>query len=141
MRINVTRRPTDIEAGTKCTTLGPTAFAGCRDVDVIIRSTALSTLNGGQKGYVTGKAPSSTWTRPSQPALHHARSGPRRLPPRHHRQLAGRTTSAVGFTAYTSTGKVFHEAFLGGSKPIRQTGTKSVTNTVLIGGGYISSHP
>jgi len=136
MRINVTG------GGTKCTTLGPTAFTGCRDVDVIIRSTALSTLNGGQKGYVTGKA-TVQYLDAADPSRRYttleATLGDFRLDIIDNSQAG--TTSAIGFTAYTSAGKVFHEAFAGGSKPIRQAGVKSVTNTVLIGGGYISSHP
>jgi hypothetical protein len=143
MRINVTDGGTsDTRLGTDCTTLGPTAFTGCRDVDMIIRNTALSTLNGGQKGYVTGKALVQA-VDAADPGRRYAALetalGDFRLDIIDNSQAG--TTSAFGLTAYTSTGKVFHEAFAGGTRPIRQAGIKSVTNTVLIGGGYISSHP
>ena len=141
VRVNVTDGGTGAKLGTS-PTLGPTAFTGCRDVDVIIRSTALSTLNGGQKGYVTGKA-LAQYVDAADPSRRYAgletALGDFRLDIIDNSQAG--TTSAFGFTAYTSKAAVFHEAYAGGSKPVRQSGVKAVTNTVLIGGGYISSHP
>jgi len=144
MRINVTDGGTTAtKAGTTCTTIGPTAFTGCRDVDVVIRSTTQTTLNAGQKGYLTGLV-TVQYVDAADPAQRYKAfeysGGAFRLDIIDNSQAG--TTSAYGFTAYLANGTtVFHQAYLGGSKPVNQTGIKAVTNTVLIGGGYISSHP
>ena len=116
-----------------------TGFTGCRDVDVIIRSSSLATLNAGQKGYLTGKVvvqlrdaadPTKSYSSISDAAnLVQYIGGDFRLDIIDNSQAG--TTSAIGFTAYRLDGKVFHQANAGGTK---QSGIKSVTNTVLIGG-------
>ena len=145
MRINVTDGGTTAtKPGTTCTAIGPTAYAGCRDVDVVIRSTTQTTLNAGQKGYLTGKV-TIQYVDAADPAYRYTAletanpGGDFRLDIVDNSQAG--TASAYGFTAYLTTLKVFHQAYAGGSKPISQTGIKVATNTVVVGGGYISSHP
>ena len=127
--------------GNPCTVLGPTANTGCRDVDVVIRSAGLATLNAGQKGYLTGTV-TVEFLDAANPSVHYAgfeyAGGDFRLDIVDNSQQGA--TSELGFTAYQGN-KVFHQAYIPASKPIRQGGIKSVTNTVLIGAGYISSHP
>ncbi len=138
--VYVYRMRIDVATGSKCTAIGPTLFAGCRDVDVIIRSMTQTTLNAGQKGYLTGKV-TVQYLDAADPTKRYAAfeysGGDFRLDIVDNSQAG--TPSAFGLTAYKSNGKtVFHEASTGS---IKQTGIKSVTNTVIIGGGYISSHP
>jgi hypothetical protein len=109
-------------------------------VDVVIRSVTQTTLNAGQKGYLTGKV-TVQYLDAADPTQRYAAfeysGGDFRLDIIDNSQAG--TPSAFGLTAYRPNGKtVFHEAFTGST---RQTGIKSVTNTVIIGGGYISSHP
>ncbi len=128
------------KAGDLCTALGPIAGTGCRDVDVIIRSASLSTINGGQKGYLTGTV-IAEYLDAANPTIRYAfpyLGGDFRLDVVDNSQSG--TTSEFGFTAYQGN-KPFHQAYIPATKAIRQGGIKSVTNTVLIGDGYISSHP
>jgi hypothetical protein len=123
-----------------CTTMGN----GCTDVDIIIRSNAISALNTGTTltypltGFATGHAAVQ---------FVNAYSGG------HYTQFeftngffrldildnsSGGSTDKYGFSAYRGNGLIFHQAYVGASA---QTGILSKTNEITIGGGNTTVHP
>ena len=125
-----------------CSALASVATPSCRAVDVIIRSTSLTYLNGGQKGYVTGTstvrfidaADGTDYT-----ALDFS-GGAFRLDIVDNSQQG--QPGDIGFTAYMPDGTtVFHQAHIPDLNAIDQTGVGSMTNEVIVGGGTVTSHP
>ncbi len=121
-----------------CASLG----GACRDVDVIIRSTGVTALNGGQKGFATGTvavnfvdAVSGT----DYTALDYA-GGTFRIDIVDNSQQ--NLPSQFGFTAYLADGTTpFHQAFIPVGGGIAQTGIGVLTNETTIASGFITSHP
>ncbi|HET9418465.1 MAG TPA: Ig-like domain-containing protein, partial [Chthoniobacterales bacterium] len=123
-----------------CSTMGN----GCTDVDIILRSNAISSLNTGTSltypltGFTAGHAAAQ---------FVNAYSGG------HYTQFefangffrldildnsSGGSTDKYGFTAYRGNGSIFHQAYIG---PIAQTGILAKTNEITIGGGNTTVHP
>jgi len=119
-----------------------TLSATCRDVDVIIRSTSLTNLNGGQKGFTTGTVAVSfvdAWTGQDYTAFDYA-GGTFRIDIVDDSQQG--TPSQFGFTAYLADGTTpFHQAFIPVSGALAQTGIGDMTNLTTIASGFITSHP
>jgi hypothetical protein len=123
-----------------CSTLG----SGCTDVDVIIRSNSLSTLNTGTTstypltGYAIGHAAVQFVNAYSGAhyTLFEFTNGLFRLDIVDN--SSGGTTDKYGFTVYRGTGTLFHQAFAGATT---QTGTGAATNKTTIGGGNTTVHP
>jgi hypothetical protein len=135
-RINTTTStPTSLVT---CTTLG----SSCHDVDVIIRATGVTDLNGGQKGYTIGTvavnfvdAASGT----DYTGLDYV-GGPFRIDIVDNSQQ--NQPSQFGFTAYLANGTTaFHQAYIPSSGAIDQTGMYTMTNETTVAGGFITSHP
>ena len=114
----------------------------CRDVDVIIRSTGITSLNGGQKGYATGTIAVTfldAVTRSEYTALGFA-GGTFRI------DIVDNTQQNLpgqfGFTAYRADGVTpFHQAHVPAIGAIAQTGAGVMTNLTTVASGYITSHP
>jgi len=124
-----------------CTTPSKT----CRDVNVVIRSTKLSSLNTGSatsypmRGFATGQAAVQVVDvrepRTHYPALELTNAAFRldltdTAP--------GGNSDRFGFSAYRKDGTLFHAATSG---PIAQTGTGAAANQTALAGGNVSVHP
>jgi hypothetical protein len=124
-----------------CTTLSAT----CRDVDVLVRTTALSSMVLGSG------SPSTTATVVGTAAVQFVDAANATT---HYAgfefsgaslridvldSASGSSSDKFGLTVYRS-GAVFHQAYIPATSPITQAGISSATNQVVIGGGAITLH-
>ncbi len=125
-----------------CTTLSAT----CRDVDVLIRSTSISSASTTVAstwpvtGTATGKATAQFVDSVTGSTYNLAPTG---LLFRYdaYDDAPGGLTDKFGFTVYRTTGKTVEPFHVAGTGPLEQTGAGTTTNQVLIGDGEISAPP